>query len=77
MALELNIFQKKLENAQETKNIITNIYGIKAYDSMMWGQFCIGFIDFVSKGKSLLDDPNLFSPKDYQKNDTIMLKYFQ
>ena len=39
--------------------------------------FCIGFIDFMLKGKSLLDYTNLFSPNDYEKNDKIKLKYFQ
>ena len=58
------------------KNIITNIYRIQSYDSIMCGYFCIGFIDFMLKGKSLLDYTNLFSPNDYEKNDKIILKYF-
>ena len=29
--------------------------------------FCIGFIDFMSKGKSLADYTNLFSPNEYEK----------
>ena len=41
----------------------------------MCGYFCIGFIDFMLKGKSLLDYTNF--PNDYEKNDKIMLKYFQ
>ena len=56
---------------------MTNIYRIKAYNSMMCGYFCTGFIDFMSKGKVLLDFTNLFSPNDYGKNDKIILKYFQ
>ena len=59
------------------KNIITNIYRIQAYDSMMCGYFCIGFIDFILKGKSLLVYTNLFSPHEYEKNHKIILKYFQ
>ena len=39
--------------------------------------FFIGFIDFVLKSKSFLDHTNLFSPNDYEKNDQIILKYFQ
>ena len=27
---------------------------------IMWGYFCIGFIDFIIKGKSLLEYTNLF-----------------
>ena len=49
------------------KNIITNIYRMQAYDSIMCGYFCIGFIDFKLKGKSLLDYTNLFSPNNYEK----------
>ena len=59
------------------KNIIRNIYRIQAYDSIMSGSFCIGFIDFMLKGKSLLEYTNLFSPNEYKKNDKIILKYFQ
>ena len=29
--------------------------------------FCTAFIDFILKGKSLLDYTNLFSPNDYEK----------
>ena len=50
---------------------------IQAYDSIMCGYFCIGFIDFMLKGKSLLKYINLFSPNEYKKNDKIILKYFQ
>ena len=42
--------------------------------------FCIGFIDFMLKGKSLLEYTNLFSPKEYgknDKNDKRILKHFQ
>ena len=42
----------------------------------MCGYFCIGFIDFMLKGKSLLGYRNLFSSNDYEKNDKILLKYF-
>ena len=59
------------------KNVITNIYRIQAYDSSMCGYFCIGFINFILKSKSLLYNTNLFSPNDYEKNDEIILKHFQ
>ena len=36
----------------------------------MCGYFYFGFIDFMFKGKSLLDYTNLFSPNGYEKNDT-------
>ena len=50
---------------------------IQAFDSVICGYFCIGFIDFMLKCNSLLEHTNLFSPNDYEKNDTIILKYFQ
>ena len=40
----------------------------------MCGYFCIGFIDFMLRGKSLLDYTNLLSLNDYKKNDKITLK---
>ena len=43
----------------------------------MRGYFWIRFIDLMLKGKSLLEYTNLFSSNDYEKNDKIMLKYFQ
>ena len=58
------------------KKIITNIYKTQAYDSIMCGYFCIGFISFMFNGKSLTDYINLFSPNDFNKNDDIILKYF-
>ena len=36
------------------KNIITNIYRIQAYNSKMCEYFCIGFIDFMLKGKKFV-----------------------
>ena len=64
---------KEIKKFIGNKNIITNIYRIQIYDSIMCGYFCIGFIDFMLKGKSLLDYTNLFSPNDYEKNDKIIL----
>ena len=58
------------------KNIITNIYRIQAYDSILCGYFCIGFINFMFNGNSLTDYTNLFSPNDFKKNGDIILKYF-
>ena len=49
------------------KNIITNIFRIQAYDSIMCGYFCIGFINFMFNGNSLTDHTSLFSPNDLKK----------
>ena len=47
------------------KNIKTNIFRIQAYDSIMCGYFCTGFIDFMFTGKTLKDFTNLFSLNNF------------
>ena len=42
----------------------------------MCGCFCIGFIDYMFKGKSLTDYINLFSQNNFKKNDDMVLNYF-
>ena len=42
------------------KNVIANIFRIQAYDSIMCGYFCIGFIDFMFKEKTLTEFTDLF-----------------
>ena len=39
--------------------------------------FCNGFIDFMLKDKDFLDYTNMFSTDEYEKNDKIILEYFQ
>ena len=63
---------REIKKILGNKDMITNIYRTEAYDLMMCGYFCI-----MLKDKSLLDNTNLFSPNDYEKNDKIILKYFQ
>ena len=58
------------------KNIKTNIFRIQADSSIMCGYFCIGFIDFMFVGRSLIDFTSLFSPYDFKKNDKTILDYF-
>ena len=55
---------------------VANIFRIQAYDSVMCGYLCIGFIDFMLKGKTSTDFTNLFSPNNFNKNDDIILNYF-
>ena len=57
-------------------SIATNIFRIEAYDLIMWGSFCIGFIDFMLARKTLTEYTNLFSPNNFKKNDGIILNYF-
>ena len=58
------------------KNIISNIYRIQNYDSIICSYFSIGFIDYMFKGESLTDYTNLYSPNNFKKNDGIILNYF-
>ena len=67
---------KEIKAFIKNKNVKTNIFRIQAYDSIMCGYFCIGYIDFMFKGKSLTDYTNLFSPNDFKKNDDTILKCF-
>ena len=39
-------------SASHNKIIKTNIFRIQIYDSIMYGYFCIGFIDFILAGKT-------------------------
>ena len=46
---------KEIKKFIGDKSIITNFYRIQACNMIMSGYFCIGFIDFILEGKSLLD----------------------
>ena len=52
-------------NNNNKKDIATNIFRIQAYDSIMCGYFCIGFIYFMLAGKTLTKYTNLFSPNNF------------
>ena len=67
---------KEITKFIKNKNIKTNIFRIQAYDSIMCGYFCIGFIDFMFKEKTLTEYTNLFSPNDFKRNDDTILNYF-
>ena len=57
--------------------IKSNIFRIQAYDSIMCRYFCIEFINYMLKGKPLLDYTNLFSPNDFKKNDQVIKRIFK
>ena len=52
---------------KEIKKSMINISRIQAYDSIMFGYFYIGFIDFILKSKSLMDFTNLLFYNEYEK----------
>ena len=67
---------EKIKAFINNKNVKTNIFRVQAYDPVMCGYFCIGFINFMLKGKTLTEFRNLFSPNNFKKNDDIILKFF-
>ena len=58
---------KEITKFINNKNIITNIFRIQAYDSIMCSYFCIAFINVMFNGNSLTNFTNLFSPNDFKK----------
>ena len=73
-SFEVEHIPKENQKFVGNKNVVTKLYRVQACDSIKCAYFCIGFIDFMLKNRSLT---NLFSPDDYEKNDKIILKYFQ
>ena len=67
---------KQTKKFISNKNIKTNIFRIQAYDSIMCGYFCTGFINFMLAGKTLTDFINFFSPNNFKINDDIILNHF-
>ena len=59
------------------KNIKTGIFRIQDNNSIMWGYFCILFIEYMLNNKTLTDFTNLFSPWNFEKKDQIIKKCFQ
>ena len=70
-------FSKEIKRFIGHKDIKTNIFRIQAYNSIMCGYFYIGFVDFVFANKTWIDFTSLFSPYDFEKNDKIILDYFE
>ena len=67
---------KEIKAFINNNKIKTKIFRVQAYDLIMCGCFCIGFIDVMLKGKTLTEYTNLFSPNNFKKNDNIILNYF-
>ena len=75
---EINKFiNNDTTKSSSLERIKSNIFRIQAYDSIMCGHFCIEFINYMLKGKTLLDYTNLFSPNDFKKNDRIIKRIFK
>ena len=67
-SVEVEHIPKEIEKFIWNKNIILNIFKIQVHNSVMCGYFCIRFISFMLKGKSLLEYTNLFSSNEYKKD---------
>ena len=68
---------QEIFNKTKDKSIAHNIFRIQYDDSITWGCYCLASIEYMIAGKILLEYTNLFSPKDYKKNDKIICKYFK
>ena len=68
---------KEIKKFIGNKDIKANIFRLQAYDSIMCGYFCIEFINYMFKGKTLLEYTNLFSPNDFKKNDQTIKSIFK
>ena len=63
---------KEIERFINESIVVASIFRIQAYDSIMCGYVCIGFIDFMLADKTLTNFTDLFSPNDFKKNDDII-----
>ena len=68
---------KEINKFIGNKKMKASIFRIQAHDSIMCGYFCIEFINYMLKGKTLLDYTNLFSPNDFKKNDRVIKRIFK
>ena len=68
---------KEINKVIGNKEIKASIFRIPAYDSIMCGYFCIKFINYMLKGKKLLDYNNLFTPNDFKNNDRVIKRIFK
>ena len=54
---------KHMKKFIENKNIVTNIYRMQAFDSIICGYLFVEFIYIMLKAKNMLDYTNSFSSK--------------
>ena len=73
-SFEVEYIPKEIKKFIKNKNDAINIFRIQAYNSVIFGYVCTGFIDFMLKSKCLLGYNNSFSPNEYKKNEKIILK---
>ena len=57
----------------KVKSITHNIFRIQSDDSVMFGFYCIAFMEYLISGKTLLIHTKSISLNNYQKNDKIII----
>ena len=67
---------KEIKKCVGIKNLVTNIFRMRAFDSITCGYSCIAFIESRLKAKSFLEFINIFSSWDIIKNYDALYKYF-
>ena len=68
---------EEIKELIRNKNIKANIFREQAKYSIMCGYLCMGFIDYMLPGKKCINITSLFSPDDFIKNDSIILRFFK
>ena len=66
-------FPKEIKEFIGNKTIKANIFRVQANNSLACGYFCIEFVDFMFANKKLTDFTSMFSPHDFEKNDSTIL----
>ena len=59
-------------NKIKGKSITHNTFRVQDNESIMYGIYCITFIEYILSEKTLSDYTNLLSPIDSNKNDKII-----
>ena len=62
--LVLKHIPKEIKSSIGSRSLLTNIFRVKAYNSVICGYFCIGFIDHIVAGETLIDNTSLFLSHD-------------
>ena len=68
---------KEINKFINNNTIESDIFRIQAYDSIICRYFCIQFINYMLKGKALLDYTNSFLPNDFKKNERVIKRIFK
>ena len=68
-SFEIEYILLEVINKIRDKSIIHNIFRIQDNESIMFGFYCIAFIEYVLARKTLLDYTNFVSLNGYKKNE--------